>query len=217
MGQPDGLASLARELVALAPPVIACVGRRETAALQAATRTIPIVFIQVNDPVEQGFVASLARPGGNTRRKAWSSSLPNSFKPNQVPSASAGSPIRNSHSVSAPIILAPPSQAAVIANTATRGAERPRVAPGATSPCAAPDNCGEAGRPGGAAQDAIDDPDRAVAEAAGARSSRAAAAQGCKGEQHEGSRQPRCAAPWRGPAQQLDAKRHTDCVAGCCG
>jgi putative ABC transport system substrate-binding protein len=66
MGQPDGLASLARELVALAPPVIACVGRRETAALQAATRTIPIVFIQVNDPVEQGFVASLARPGGNT-------------------------------------------------------------------------------------------------------------------------------------------------------
>jgi len=34
--------------------------------LQAATRTIPIVFMQVNNPVEQGFVAALARPGGNT-------------------------------------------------------------------------------------------------------------------------------------------------------
>jgi putative tryptophan/tyrosine transport system substrate-binding protein len=66
MGEPDRFGSLARELVALAPSVIACVGRQETAALQAATRTIPIVFMQVNNPVEQGFVASLARPGGNT-------------------------------------------------------------------------------------------------------------------------------------------------------
>src|SRR5207249_6030036 len=66
MGQPDRFGSLARELVALAPAVIACVGRQETTALQAATRTIPIVFMQVNDPVEQGFVATLARPGGNT-------------------------------------------------------------------------------------------------------------------------------------------------------
>jgi putative ABC transport system substrate-binding protein len=66
MGRPDQFASLARELVALAPSVIACVGRQETAALQAATRTIPIVFMQVHDPVEMGFVASLARPGGNT-------------------------------------------------------------------------------------------------------------------------------------------------------
>lgn len=66
MGQPDRFESMARELVTLAPTVIVCVGRQETAALQAATRTIPIVFRQVNDPVEQGFVASLARPGGNT-------------------------------------------------------------------------------------------------------------------------------------------------------
>jgi putative tryptophan/tyrosine transport system substrate-binding protein len=65
MGQPDRVVTLAHELVALAPAVIACVGRQETSALQAATRTIPIVFIQVNDPVEQGFAASLARPGGN--------------------------------------------------------------------------------------------------------------------------------------------------------
>ena len=65
MGQPNRLDSLARELVAMAPSVIVCVGRQETTALQAATRTIPIVFRQVNDPIEQGFVASLARPGGN--------------------------------------------------------------------------------------------------------------------------------------------------------
>jgi putative ABC transport system substrate-binding protein len=66
MGQPDRFGSLARELVAMSPAVIACVGRQETAALQAATRTIPIVFMQVHDPVEMGFVASLTRPGGNT-------------------------------------------------------------------------------------------------------------------------------------------------------
>src|SRR5580704_13813724 len=63
---PDRFSSLARELVALAPSVIVCVGRRETTALLAATRKIPVVFMQVNDPVEQGFVASLAQPGGNT-------------------------------------------------------------------------------------------------------------------------------------------------------
>jgi putative ABC transport system substrate-binding protein len=66
MGEPDRFDGLARELVALAPAVIACVGRREASVLQAATRTIPIVFMQVNDPVQQGLVAALARPGGNT-------------------------------------------------------------------------------------------------------------------------------------------------------
>jgi putative tryptophan/tyrosine transport system substrate-binding protein len=66
MGQPDRFGSLARELVALTPTVIVCIGRQETAALQATTRTIPIVFTQVHNPVEMGFVASLARPGGNT-------------------------------------------------------------------------------------------------------------------------------------------------------
>jgi len=65
MGEADRVVSLAYELVALAPAVITCVGRQETMALQAATRSIPIVFIQASDPVEQGFVASLARPGGN--------------------------------------------------------------------------------------------------------------------------------------------------------
>src|SRR5215472_4363090 len=66
MGQPDRLGGLTGELVALAPAVIVCVGSQETISLQAATRTIPIVFLQLGDPVEQGFVASLSRPGGNT-------------------------------------------------------------------------------------------------------------------------------------------------------
>jgi putative ABC transport system substrate-binding protein len=62
-GQADRFGSLARELVAMAPTVIACVGRQETAALQAATHTILIVFMQTPNPVELGLVASLARPG----------------------------------------------------------------------------------------------------------------------------------------------------------
>jgi putative ABC transport system substrate-binding protein len=64
--RPEQFASSARELVALAPAVIACVGGQETVALQGATRTIPIVFMQVHNPVEQGLVTALARPGGNT-------------------------------------------------------------------------------------------------------------------------------------------------------
>jgi putative ABC transport system substrate-binding protein len=55
----------AKELVALAPEVIFCVGGPPLRALLAETRTIPIVFINVNDPVGSGYVASLARPGGN--------------------------------------------------------------------------------------------------------------------------------------------------------
>jgi putative ABC transport system substrate-binding protein len=50
MGQPDRFASLARELVASAPSVIVCVGGQETVALQATTRTIPIVFMQAVTP-----------------------------------------------------------------------------------------------------------------------------------------------------------------------
>src|SRR5436305_3582716 len=55
----------ARELVALAPDVIMCVGGPPLLALLAETRTIPIVFTSVYDPVGGGYVASLARPGGN--------------------------------------------------------------------------------------------------------------------------------------------------------
>jgi putative ABC transport system substrate-binding protein len=56
----------AAELVALTPDVILAVGTLSVAALQRETRTIPIVFDSVSDPVGAGFVDSLARPGGNT-------------------------------------------------------------------------------------------------------------------------------------------------------
>jgi putative ABC transport system substrate-binding protein len=56
---------LARELVMLRPDVIVATGSSETSALHAATKDIPVVFIQVLDPVSLGVVASIARPGGN--------------------------------------------------------------------------------------------------------------------------------------------------------
>ena len=55
----------AKEMVALQPDVILAIGTVPTAALQQETRTIPIVFAIVSDPVGAGFVASLPRPGGN--------------------------------------------------------------------------------------------------------------------------------------------------------
>ena len=55
----------AAELVALAPDVILAAGASAVAALQQASRSVPIVFANVIDPVGAGFVATLARPGGN--------------------------------------------------------------------------------------------------------------------------------------------------------
>ena len=55
----------AAELVALAPDVILANGSPALAPLQQATRSVPIVFVNVVDPVGGGFVASLAWPGGN--------------------------------------------------------------------------------------------------------------------------------------------------------
>jgi len=54
----------AAELVALGPDVLLCQGSPSVVALRRQTSTIPIVFVTVGDPVGQGFVASLARPGG---------------------------------------------------------------------------------------------------------------------------------------------------------
>ena len=55
----------AAELVALAPDVILAPGTSTVGALTQATRTVPIVFPIIADPVAGGFVESLAHPGGN--------------------------------------------------------------------------------------------------------------------------------------------------------
>src|SRR5262245_17766167 len=55
----------ATELVALAPDIVLASGTLSVAALQQVSRTLPIVFAAVTDPVGAGFVHSLARPGGN--------------------------------------------------------------------------------------------------------------------------------------------------------
>jgi putative tryptophan/tyrosine transport system substrate-binding protein len=63
---PDRDRKYAAELVALAPDVIVAAGTLGVLALQKATRTVPIVFVRVSDPVGAGVVDSLAHPGGNT-------------------------------------------------------------------------------------------------------------------------------------------------------
>ena len=55
----------ATELVKLKPDAILVGGRRAVSVLQQQTRSIPVVFAGISDPVETGVVASLARPGGN--------------------------------------------------------------------------------------------------------------------------------------------------------
>lgn len=64
-GGPDKLKIAVQELIDLKPDVILTGSTGETAAVLAATKTIPIVFATSNDPVGNGFVASLAHPGGN--------------------------------------------------------------------------------------------------------------------------------------------------------
>jgi putative tryptophan/tyrosine transport system substrate-binding protein len=61
----ERLKTYAAELVALAPEVIFCSTTPVVAEILRLTPTIPIVFAQVADPVVVGFVASMARPGGN--------------------------------------------------------------------------------------------------------------------------------------------------------
>src|SRR5262249_26268197 len=64
-GEAERIRVSAAELLALAPDVVLAVGGTVVGPLLQATRTVPIVFTQTTDPVGAGFVASLARPGGN--------------------------------------------------------------------------------------------------------------------------------------------------------
>jgi putative ABC transport system substrate-binding protein len=64
-GDVSRLQALAAQLVELRPDLVVAQGSAALAALRQATRTLPIVFADVTDPVGQGFVESLARPGGN--------------------------------------------------------------------------------------------------------------------------------------------------------
>jgi putative tryptophan/tyrosine transport system substrate-binding protein len=65
-GSPVDVDKYAAELVAFTPDVIFVSGSANLAALQRITNRVPVVFTNVIDPVGAGFVASLARPGGNT-------------------------------------------------------------------------------------------------------------------------------------------------------
>jgi ABC-type uncharacterized transport system substrate-binding protein len=64
-GKADQFQVLAKELVALQPDVIFAHSTPVVAALQRESRTIPIVFVSVSDPIGSGFATGLARPGGN--------------------------------------------------------------------------------------------------------------------------------------------------------
>jgi len=63
-GDADRYRTLATELLALAPDVIVVATTSVTGVVRRATRTVPIVFVQVIDPVGGGFVDNLAKPGG---------------------------------------------------------------------------------------------------------------------------------------------------------
>jgi putative ABC transport system substrate-binding protein len=65
LGDPDSIRAAAAELVGLVPEVILSYGPAGVAALRRETRSIPIVFAQVTNPLGAGLVASMARPGGN--------------------------------------------------------------------------------------------------------------------------------------------------------
>jgi putative tryptophan/tyrosine transport system substrate-binding protein len=64
-GNPELMNAFAKELIELNPGLLLAGGNLTTAALQRLTKTIPIVFVNLSDPVGDGFTDSLAHPGGN--------------------------------------------------------------------------------------------------------------------------------------------------------
>jgi hypothetical protein len=66
----ESIQRFAKELVALQPELVVSTSTPSTAWLLQQTRTIPIIFTNVSDPVGSGFVASLPRPGGNADRQS---------------------------------------------------------------------------------------------------------------------------------------------------
>jgi putative ABC transport system substrate-binding protein len=65
VGDTELIRAAALELLQLNPNVIIAQGARAVPILQQATKTIPIVFVSISDPVGRGIVTSMARPGGN--------------------------------------------------------------------------------------------------------------------------------------------------------
>jgi len=63
--RPERIPGFAKELLALQPDVVLAHSTGVAAGLQRESRTIPIVFVNVSDPIGSGFIASMARPGGN--------------------------------------------------------------------------------------------------------------------------------------------------------
>ena len=64
-GDPKRIAAYAVELVGMTPDVILCSSSANLTALLRTTRSIKVVFVLVSDPIAQGFISSLAHPGGN--------------------------------------------------------------------------------------------------------------------------------------------------------
>jgi len=64
-GSAERMREIVAEILALKPDVIVANGTPTVAALKRTTSTIPVVFVGINEPVVQGFIASMARPGGN--------------------------------------------------------------------------------------------------------------------------------------------------------
>jgi ABC-type uncharacterized transport system substrate-binding protein len=63
--RPERIPAFAKELLALQPDVVLAHSTGVAAGLQRESRTVPIVFVNVSDPIGSGFIASMARPGGN--------------------------------------------------------------------------------------------------------------------------------------------------------